>query len=433
MRRLPVLALLAALVAAPAAAQQPAPASEDPDAALVALMNEAKADAARIRGLDFLSDLPARRITREEFLEITMRDVARVFGEGDRMADMQELLMRLGVLPEKTDLEALVRRFFPATVAAKYDPFEKEILFLRAFRSKSVMVHELTHALEDQHYNLKLLFETREMTFDRLLALGALAEGDAEDVQQIFDTGGMITLTPIPMIRKMAKTQIASYLDRMKDFPRALARPFIFQYLDGLLFVETIKREGGGFRALDPVYRDPPTTTEQILHPERYLDRDRPTVIAPAPAPEGYRLAVTNVLGELGTSLVLSGAPGDAVDPAAAAAGWDGDRVVLYRGADRPSILAWYTTWDTEEDAEEFAAAATALLRARRPDVPVVDRGGLAIRKADGAVAAVRRAGRDVLVVDGAPEDGFAALLTHLMQARKTELTPIRSAFGASK
>jgi hypothetical protein len=358
-----------------------------------------------------------------------------VFGEGDGLAHMEKLLQTLRILPKDKRILDLMSEFFPSTVAANYDPTEKRISFLRGFRSekalRSVMVHELTHALQDQHFNLNGMVFSGELTFDRLLALGALAEGDAESTQQTFDKGELFTMLPLPMIKALGEAQAKSFLERTKGFPWGIARPFIFQYVDGIVFVETVKRAGGGLDAVNRMYRDPPETTEQVLHPERYMKRDRPTRILPPDPPPGYRVLVENVLGELGTYIVLKVHLLRSCDRSMAA-GWDGDRVLLMEAEGRPPLLAWYTTWDSEGDAEEFAAAAKKMFSVRRPNAEMkeVPGRGHVLQTDPGSAHAVVREGADVLVAEGLPRQGFAEILNALRRAEKETLVLERSGFG---
>ncbi|MHC4470277.1 MAG: hypothetical protein ACYTDY_06285 [Planctomycetota bacterium] len=435
-RCVPILLLL--LAPAALAQQAPSPGPVDPDARLRAVLEKAKADATRVRGLPFLADLAVRKITREQFKEQMLRDVRRVFGEGRNLEHMEKLLQMLRILPEGKGIIELTSEFFPSTVAANYDPLMKRISFLRGYRNekalRSVMVHELTHALQDQHFNLNSLVFSGELTFDRLLALGALAEGDAEATQQTFDKGELFSKMPLPLVKAFGEAQAKSFLERTKGFPWGVARPFIFQYVDGIVFVESVKRAKGGLAAVNGMYRDPPVTTEQIFHPEKYLDRDRPTRILPPDPPAGYRVLVSNVLGELGAYIVLKTHLVRSYAPEMAA-GWDGDRILLLEAAGRPTLLAWYTTWDTARDAEEFAAAAKKMFTIRRPNADLKEVQGKGhVLQTDGENAhAIVRRGADVLVAEGLPREGFAEVLNALRSAKKETLVLERSDFGTGR
>lgn len=426
--------LLLLLVISPAFAQE-----ADPDAALAKVLEESKGIASRIRGLPFLMDVPVKKIEPADFQKQMMRDLRRAFGEGEQLAHMETLLQLLRVLPDGMTIERLTQEFFPETVAANYDPLDKKISFLKTRRKpsamKATMVHELTHALQDQHYNLNHLVMSRELTFDRLLALGGLVEGDAKNTEMSFSAGPFLAGMTLEAIRQFGNVQAQAYLLRMKDFPRGIAQPFIFQYLDGLVFVEAVKRSGGGFKAVDKVFSDPPQSTEQILHPERYMERDYPTHIIPPAMPEGCEVLLENTLGELGVSIVLGGHLKSAYTPNLAA-GWDGDRILLIQSAEDPTpILLWYTTWDTEQDAKEFAAGAMAMFRERRQDAKeqIREDGSALAQTVSERLFLVRQSGKDVFLCEGFPANDAGTLESLIAGAEKQELRLDKERFFLKK
>jgi hypothetical protein len=411
---------------------------QDADAELRKVLELSKGDASRVRGLPFLMDVPVKKMSPADFQVQMMRDMKRAFGEGDQLAHMEKLLQVLRVLPEGMTIEALTRDFFPETVAANYDTVDKKISFLKTYKNpatmRAVMVHELTHALQDQHFNLNHLVLSSELTFDRLLALGALVEGDAKNTEMSFSAGPFLKGMTLEAIQQFGNMQAQNYLRRMKDFPRGIARPFIFQYLDGLVFVEAVKRDGDGFSSIDLAYRDPPQTTEQILHPERYLERDHPTVIVPPDMPAGYEVLVENTLGELGVSIVLSGHLGKAYQ-ASMAAGWDGDRILLLGSEGAEPMLVWYSTWDTKEDAHEFGLAAAQMLRLRHPEADETHSKAtldLVFLK-DKMAASVRQIEKDVLLMERVPEERLKEISLALHKASKEELRVHREPFQSGK
>jgi hypothetical protein len=151
----------------------------------------------------------------------------------------------------------------------------------------------------------------------------------------------------------------------------------IFPYLSGMAFFETL----GGRTRLHPngqipphardtaswhweVFQDPPESTEQILHPEKYLNRELPVELK-SPAMEEANDVTRNVLGEFGIRLLLEPTVGP-VRAYAAAAGWGGDRIALTQNnATDQRAIRWLTCWDTPLDADEFAEALADALAAR--------------------------------------------------------------------
>jgi hypothetical protein len=416
-----------ALALLPAGAQD----EGDVNQALAKLLTAAKADATRIRGLEFVADVPVKKITQAQFRDKLIKDLNRLYGQGENLGHMEHLLQRLRVLPPKTGFVDLMDRFLSNSVAANYDPFLKRISFLRGFKSHSIMVHELVHALQDQHFNLSQKILGGPMELDRLLALGALAEGDAESVQRHYDTKGAMSLMPLPAVKAFGEQQIERYLKRKRNFPRAIARPFIFQYFGGMLFVETIKRNAGGMKAIDRVWADPPTTTEQVLHPERYLRRDHPTRITPPRNPGGRKILFSNVLGELGVRIVLEAHLG-ANFPEAAATGWDGDRILLLDNGEKDPSIAWLTVWDTEKDASEFAAAARRMLTIRAPkaDMSVDQEKNLTVALEDGMAHVLAKRGRGVVLALGLSKGEFASVVIPLLRSETREIRVRKARFG---
>jgi hypothetical protein len=123
----------------------------------------------------------------------------------------------------------------------------------------------------------------------------------------------------------------------------------------------------GGWGAVDRLYHDPPASTEQILHPERYWRaRDVPRALNVPEGEAGAEILTSGSWGEFGARLVLAAALGDSA-AAEPALGWDGDRYALYRLPDGGYRFSWSLAWDTPRDAEEFTRAYTQALVHRFP------------------------------------------------------------------
>jgi hypothetical protein len=122
-------------------------------------------------------------------------------------------------------------------------------------------------------------------------------------------------------------------------------------------------RANGGSGAIDAAFRDPPDSTEQVLHPEKYVAREAPIAVgAPAVAIQsGWSTPVPNTEGEAIISIWLQALGVSASVADRAAAGWGGDRLAAASGPAGAFVLGWHLTWDTAADADQFAAAyATA-------------------------------------------------------------------------
>jgi hypothetical protein len=145
--------------------------------------------------------------------------------------------------------------------------------------------------------------------------------------------------------------------EALEAAPPIVREIFLFPYLRGLEFVSTLQEEG--WQAVDAAFADPPQSTEQILHPDKYLSRDEPQVVALPPLTgtlgAGWHLVEAETLGEFQTGLYLE----QQVDQATAdlaSQGWDGDQYALYV-QDGAEVLVLATVWDGPQDREEFVRA----------------------------------------------------------------------------
>jgi hypothetical protein len=141
----------------------------------------------------------------------------------------------------------------------------------------------------------------------------------------------------------------------------------LFPYQEGLRFVRTLY-QGGGWAAVDRAYRDPPTSTEQLLHPERYLtNRDQPQAVTvpdvSARLGGGWRPGVEVSFGELDARLLLQGELAVAT-ASSAAEGWDGGRLRTFQQGSRTAMVL-RTVWDSSAEATQFCGAMSGWARGR--------------------------------------------------------------------
>jgi hypothetical protein len=196
----------------------------------------------------------------------------------------------------------------------------------------------------------------------------------------------------------------------LREAPVILSETMIFPYLRGLVFCARLTNDGG-WKALSDAYREPPLSTEQVIHPEKYRAKpDRPMRIdlgTLEPGCDWHELG-RNVVGEMQLGVLLRRHGGKA-----AAAGWDGDRFAVFEGPKGRLALVWLTTWDSEADAVEFAQGYGKLQTTKvETDQPPPS-----------TVFALERRGADVAVVEGFPADTTGRLLEAAFRARKAEMT----------
>lgn len=225
-------------------------------------------------------------------------------------------------------------------------------------------VHDFAHQLQNERFNADALSRTMANA-DARAALRALAEGEATYLQYLTVQSPGFTpesRTAISETLELRETDVFSIM------PTYIAANYAFPYWAGFRFVGDVI-DGNSIKTLDSVWGNPPVSTEQILHPDRYRDRDTPVTVPLASLQfvlgEAWRLVGTDTLGEWRLGQYLQQAlPAETAE--AAAAGWGGDRYAVYwREVDDALVMILRLAWDTPEDRQEFANAFDAYLAAR--------------------------------------------------------------------
>jgi hypothetical protein len=372
---------------APAAGSATAGPSQDAAAAFADIEEQVRA----LRGLPAPDIGPAEIIDRAQLAD-ELEEMLAAEWTDDELADANLALRAMGLLRSEQDIRELSQALLADQVIGFYDPLEERMVVVSdeglSVLARITYAHEYTHALQDAAFRS---FETRdELTDDdAILARLALEEGDATVVmfqwalQELEpDELGEVTATPQP-----DTSAVPGWMLRQLQFP----------YLAGFAFVNGL-RATGDWAAVDAAYDDAPVSTEQVLHPEKYLAGELPVDVAAAPLAgrfgAGWEDIEPNTIGEamIDIWLVELGAEQEAAT--AAAAGWGGDRLSVASGPDGAWAMAWRIAWDSAAEADEFAAAHDGL-----------QQGG------DIAATLVRTAPTETVVVHAASPDVLAALV----------------------
>ncbi len=311
------------------------------------------------RGLRFKRRVPVELLSGDAFTE-RLRDLEEPRDEveaSDGAESFEGFLRVLGLVAGDVDLVAVGASIEEKGILGFYDPIEAA-LYVRGTSlgpfEELILVHELTHALEDQHFGLdrRELDERSDESSDSFLAL---VEGSAVVVEQRF-----LESLP-PEARRVAEAGEEAAADENRDLPEVIDALFGYPYRDGPAFVDRILAAGGQPR-LDAALADPPTTSEQILHPDRFLAGERPKPVGRPPA-DG-RVEDSGVLGERVLALVLVEAAGPSAGTRAAA-GWGGDRYVLWSSGGR-TCIRWNLVMDSPADTAELVSALRAFTARHR-------------------------------------------------------------------
>jgi hypothetical protein len=404
-RCLPLLALL--LLPSLASSAPPSPDKPPPADALLAQADAIAATLATSRGLAPTTPIKKGVYNREQLRQTLLTKIAQEMSDAD-IAHEGALYKRLGLLPDQADYKQLLLDLLTEQIAGFYDPDAQELYIMEGMPrdlQRATIAHEIFHAIQDQHFDLKSLQKPFPTTYmaDFQLARSALIEGDA--TVAMIDFGmyasgelpkdGATSFIDMPLMAPMIAqlsfdnlTAIDSLVSpspsQPNQFDRAplfLRESFIFPYIAGMRFI-IAARTRRTWVEVDAIYKDAPVSTEQILHPERYFTRDLPVVLTLDPAPAlqpGYTKILDNALGEFHLYLFLKEHlrrphpqnTGKLVSPARAAEGWDGDRVLLYDHAVLPRLLIHTSAWDAPQEAIDYLDALDEIAQRRWPTAKV--------------------------------------------------------------
>jgi hypothetical protein len=386
------------------------PSAQVSGAANSAAVDDIRRQTAQVRQLIPIEDVPLEVVDRAAIRSVLERGVSRV-GVGPELGGIQRLYATLGLIPSGFDLRAGLLDILTAQVDGLYEPSEKRVYLVSSaaelsVRGKIILAHELAHAIQDQHFDLQQLLPDAPDNADRSAAIQALVEGDALVTQLRW---GRQFLTPGEKL---------SLGEDTSDAPGSLAAPPLvvrtalsFPYTDGAAFVH-LMLDRGGYAAVNQAFQEPPQSTEQVLHPAKYVAREGARQVRMpdlAGALGGsWRTVRSNVLGELGIRVLLEQFSGPEA-AAVGAEGWGGDVYAVLEDSGGRVTVAINTLWDSESDAAEFYNAflstvpgrfGSAALRAR--DEPSLVRWATP----QGAILVIKTDDR-VRIIYG--PDGFAA------------------------
>lgn len=326
------------------------------------------------RGLKLERRASVQELAAEPFKQAVRAHLATRIDAAELARDFA-FYVALGLSEPGDDLRAQLDALISDQAAGFYDP-DAQTLFVRqgasATELRAVLAHELEHALQDQLFGLPKRGDAKDA--DDKLGLHALAEGDATlamladavatqrmNKQEAPELGvaaermrQYMSQQPATVLLSMARQSEAAALA-----PLIVREALMFPYSAGFDLTVTLHRTGG-FALIDKAFAKPPETSEQVLHPEKYLAGERAVSIAAPVAPPGTTLIAIDTMGELGLRSVLQQCvplPGARV----AAAGWGGDRLIVAETPDQQLVLGGSIVMDSESDALELETALGSL------------------------------------------------------------------------
>jgi hypothetical protein len=332
------------------------------------------------RGLDFITPVPLALKTRDQALEMMRTEMARDHTDEEMRIGSVTGTMT-GIYPAGMDLKAEALKLLRSQVAGFYDPHGKQMVLVegavdigfwksaagfvsqRDLVGEMLLAHELTHALQDQHFHIERMIDKVKDNDDRELALKAVAEGDATIAGYGYVVGNL------------NEASLDAITDRMDRLPQAMAAqsgnvplgisaPMIFQYADGVRFVAEAYRRGG-WAAVNAIYTEPPQATLEILHPDLYFDRRAQLVEINLTGYQGVLKGWVKVdddtYGALLLKVIIQRNLGMTASEIALVDQWSGDRMIVLQ-YDRKLTVLWIVSFRDSETATRFGAVYGSIL-----------------------------------------------------------------------
>lgn len=336
-------------------------------AAQAARRTEIEQTTARIRGLAFKQPVTYDILTREGIKKLLRQKLSEQYSDAD-FEKARLGYVALGLLPPDYPLKQRYLDLLGEQVAAFYDQhthrlFMFEDASLDSPQNCVILSHELTHALQDQHFGIKNLPLEVKDNDDLALATSSLIEGDATLEMNEYSAGTISW----KVLREDMTGLFTQSLDQIEAAPRILRESLLFPYTYGLEYCTQLFQQHG-FAGISSAFLRPPASTAQIMHPEKYLANERPVTVAWSDTTAlGEPALADNVLGEFGTRILLAEGTDEATADAVAP-GWRGDRYLVF---DHGKALVWRTVWSGPEAATRFIEAEKRVLARRYKAEPM--------------------------------------------------------------
>jgi hypothetical protein len=368
LNRIAVILLLAALILLslhPARAQQAAtapspapPAKNNPE--FLAMADEVLQEMSVITGWELKSPLKKSIRSREEIHAYVLREMDDEKDAKERYASKRSA-EAFGLIPRGFDLDGFMVDLLTEQIAGLYDPKAHEFYiadWIDPEDQRTVMSHELTHALEDQHFQIEAWVKAARPNDDAEMARESVLEGSAMAamLEYMLKEKGL-KLRDLPGIDPSVFVGDLSETPMLKKAPPFIKDSLMFPYFSGLTFSLAVLKTDG-WKGFAGVFARPPATTQQILHPQLYRTGKSLTPInldLPDGLPGGsWMLLERNSLGEFGCKEVLQQFL-DADRAGKLAVAWDGDVYATYESKDAKRLLLFVRVrLDSNESAARF-------------------------------------------------------------------------------
>ena len=341
-----------------------------PDLDIDQKINLIETQISKLRGWEPKSKVDRNFLTTNELRQHVLDDFLADYSVQDAHNDAL-VLWTFGLLDKDFDLYNFYVDLYTEQIAGFYDQKTKQMYVVQdnefSGPERLTYAHEFVHALQDQYYDIEngLNFndDICQTETERCAAISALLEGDAS-LSEAFWFSSYATVDDQREVSQFYSDFASPVYD---GSPAFMKEDFIFPYQEGQKFVQNLY-DLGGWEYVNNTYLNPPKSTEQILHPEKYPDDVPDTIILPAinlALGQGWEEIDRGTMGEWYTYLILAfsleenGRISES-ESAKAAEGWEGDSyVVFYNESEDAIFMVLLTKWENVNEADEFRSTYT--------------------------------------------------------------------------
>lgn len=312
------------------------------------LISELQVFVEKARGLKFKEPVKVTLLSDKAF-RAKLADKTE-FDEKE-VDELTRILRALDLIDEGVDIAEEQRKLLGGAVLGYYDIKTKDLVVRGGKPTPAVrdtLVHELVHALQDQHFGVERDLDKKDDESSQ--SFSGLIEGDAVRIEQAY----LKTMSLAE--QNQVRDEQSEGSDVFEDVPPVLIQTLTFPYLAGPPFVQTVVRTAGQAR-LDEAFRTPPTTSEHLLHPDKFLAGEPAMAVAAPPA--NGTVIDEGVFGEFGFMQQLQDVIEEPDALRRAASGWGGDRYVAWDEGKKTCVRV-DVVMDTPRDADELRAALRA-------------------------------------------------------------------------
>ena len=371
-----------------------------------------------------LIDLPIKEPLKKS---IRSKDQIRAFIEQQDKEDKDQAqkyaddktMEAFGLIPKGFPIDSFMEDVLTDQIAGLYDPKAKEFYiadWIPVDEQKEVMAHELTHALEDQSFHIDPWIKAARPNDDGELARDSVSEGSAMAAMVDYDLEDMHrSVRDLPDVSALIQASAVGEMDKdpkLSKAPIYIRDSLIFPYLAGVTFTQQFLKAHNGWQDLHLIFEHPPVSTQQIMHPEKYLADVQPVAIKfpdwKAVAPADWKLLEENVMGEFGVEELLKQFLGE--DAAKLTSpGWTGDRYAVFEDSkDKTLPIVFVLDMDSEEDAARFFGQYSSALEMKyQTRTHLLRQANFFGFQTDGGSVFVKHQGTQCLVVEEASRDTF--------------------------